>query len=108
MHTTLTETRDTRLHAFDEAWSETHKRPRASFEGVRQTFFEEGFRTAMDAITSGREDLACLTTERDALEEHVKVEGDCRQQMFLGNCADCDQYHRLTDRIIALENPVSV
>lgn len=103
MPDSLTDIRDRALEAFDETWSAEHDRPRASFEGVRQTYWEAAFAAAMDAVVAGRSDLDGLQSERDALEDHVNVEGGCQRAMFLGNCADCDQYHRLDDRVRALE-----
>jgi hypothetical protein len=42
--------------------------------------------------TSPETSVADLMVERETLEPHMQVDGGCRDQMFLGDCADCRRY----------------
>jgi hypothetical protein len=48
-------------------------------------------------------DLDALRAERTALDPHIEIEGGCQQQMFLGDCDDCERWYVLDDQIRDLE-----
>src|SRR5688572_8559998 len=97
-----TAAREIAFEAFDATWSKEHDRPTATFGGARQTFYNAGYRQAMDAAVATRTDVDTMRSEMAALEDHVSRFGDCQRQMFLGDCAECEQYGRLNDRVLAL------
>ncbi len=107
----LTEGRDWLFNEFDKEWKENGERSAVCPPDECSEYFAAGFAAAMDVTTATRSDLDGLRADRSALEEHVGVYGGCRTQTFLGNCADCDQYYRLDDRVLELERatePVEV
>ena len=99
----LTENRDRLFNEFDRDWKENEERSDDCPLDVCVAYFAAGFAAAMDVTTATRSDLDGLRADRSALEEHVGVYGGCRTQTYLGDCADCDHYYRLDDRVLELE-----